>query len=73
MAEAFNFVIYFFLGISCYVFVAYSMHIDRGRLVKFLLVLALFMSMLFLSPVYKDLMTPYVLRLSLRHITDCGV
>lgn len=61
MPEFLKLVLYYILAIGCYVFVAYTMHIEKKKLLKFMAVLALFMSVLLMSPVYRTLWTPYIL------------
>ena len=61
MPEFLKLVLYYILAIGCYVFVAYAMHIEKEKLLRFMAVLALFMSVLLMSPVYKALWTPYIL------------
>ncbi len=53
--------VYILLAIICYIFVAFAMHIKKEQLLRFLLLLALFMSVLLMSKVYEPLRTPYLL------------
>jgi hypothetical protein len=53
--------LYIPLAILCYIFVAWTMHVDRARMVRFMATLALFMSVLLMSRVYRELWTPYIL------------
>ncbi len=55
------FILYFILAVICYIFVAWTMHIKKEQLLRFLLILALFMSVLLMSTVYEPLRTPYLL------------
>ena len=41
--------LYIPLAIICYIFVAWTMHVDRARMVRFMATLALFMSVLRIS------------------------
>ena len=59
MPEFLKLVLYYILAIGCYVFVACVMHIEKKKLLKFMAVLALFMSVLLMSPVYSALDTVY--------------
>ncbi len=54
-------VVYIILAVICYTFVAYTMHIRKDRLLRFLLILALFMSVLLMSTVYEPLRDPVTL------------
>ena len=61
MTEILKVIIYFISGTVCYIFVAHTAHIEMKKMLRFVMVLALFMSVLLMSPVYRSLWTPYIL------------
>ena len=52
-------VIYILLAVISYAFAAFAMHIRKEQLLRFFLILVLFMSVLLMSKTYEPLRTPY--------------
>ena len=53
--------LYIPLAVICYIFVAWTMHVEKEKMIRFMVTLALFMSVLLMSRVYRELWTPYIL------------